>query len=105
MIKLITLLFSITIFLSCNNDSVEETAIKLIQEKIGNQLPFNDVKIANIENGTAVIIDRHWCYWIDKNYKIYCVNGVSKTIYKVNNSECENAPIKVTFSDIEKIAK
>ncbi len=62
-------------------------------------------QIASIENGTAVIVDGRWCYWIDSNDKIYCVNGASKSIYNINNSECQDAPIEEMFSDIEKIAQ
>jgi hypothetical protein len=103
--KLYTLLSITTLLLSCNNDSQKENAIELLKVKIGYQLPFNEVKIASIENGTAVIVDGKWCYWIDLNDKIYCVNGISKTIYNKSNPKCEDAPINATFSDIEKIAK
>lgn len=94
-----------TILFSCNSNPEKEKATKLLKEKIGNQLPFEEVKIAEIENGTGVIVDEYWCYWIDSNNKIFCVNGSSKSIYNLVNPRCENAPINSTFSDIEKIAK
>ena len=104
--KKITLLITLmTILLSCNGNPQKDKVTELLKEKIGNQLPFNDIKIAEIENGTGIIVDGNWCYWIDKNDKIYCVNGASKSIYKVNNSSCEDAPINATYLDIEKIAK
>lgn len=89
---------------SCGNPEKEKMT-NLLKEKIGTQLPFKDVKIAKIENGTGVIIDNNWCYWVDVNNKIFCVNGISKSIYNSNNQQCENAPINASFSDIEKIAK
>lgn len=97
--------FLATIIFSCNSNPEKEKATKLLKEKIGNQLPFNEVKIAKIDNGTGVIVDGNWCYWIDSNDKIFCVNGTAKSIYNVENPKCENAPINSTFSDIEKIAK
>lgn len=103
--KIILLLTLTTILLSCNSNPEKERVTKLLKEKIGDQLPFNDVKIGSIENGTAVIVDESWCYWIDANDKIFCVNGTSKSIYNVNNPKCEDAPIKAMYSDIEKIVK
>lgn len=103
--KLFTFLTLIILFTSCNSNPEKDKVTELLKEKIGTQLPFNEVKIASIENGTAVIVDGSWCYWIDANNKIFCVNGSSKSIYNVNNPKCENAPIKAMFSDIEKIAK
>ena len=88
-----------------HNQTVDIQVEKGIITKIGNQLPFNEVKIAKIDNGTGVIVDGDWCYWIDSNDKIFCVNGTAKSIYNVENPKCENAPINSTFSDIEKIAK
>lgn len=102
--KLLITFSIITTLTSCSNPEKEKVT-KLLQEKIGNQLPFKDVKIAKIENGTGVIVDNNWCYWFDANDSIYCVNGSSKTIYNLNNPKCQDAPIKSTFSDIEKIAK
>ena len=90
---------------SCNENPEKEKITILLKEKIGNQLPFDNVKIGSIENGTGVIVDNTWCYWLDTNYKIYCVNGSSKTMYNVNNPKCEDAPIKSSFADIEKIVK
>lgn len=92
-------------FFSCNSNSKREKITNLLKEKIGNQLPFKEVKIGAVENGTGIIIDGSCCYWVDTKDKIYCVNGVSKTIYNLNNPKCEDAPIKATFSDIEKIVK
>ena len=103
--KIISIFILTTIMISCNSNPEKENATKLLKEKIGNQLPFNDVKVAKVENGIGVIIDKNWCYWIDSNNKIYCVNGSSKSVYNVENPECEDAPIKSTFSDIEKIAQ
>lgn len=101
---LLTLCF-LTLITSCESNLEKEKATELLKAKIGTEIPFNEVKVAKIENGIGVIIDGNWCYWIDENNKIYCVNGASKTIYNVNNPECEDAPIKAMFSDIEKIAK
>lgn len=101
---LLALCFLTTIY-SCVSNPEKEKATELLKAKIGDELPFNDVKTAKIENGIGVIIDGSWCYWIDENNKIYCVNGASKTIYNINNSECIDAPIKAMFSDIEKIAQ
>lgn len=103
--KTLLMIGFLTILNSCNENPEKEKMIELLKEKIGTQLPFKDVKIANIENGTGVIVDNSWCYWVDVNNKIYCVNGTSKTMYNVNNPKCEDAPIKSSFSDIEKIAK
>lgn len=104
MIKNLLALCFLISMTSCESNPEKEKATKLLKAKIGSELPFNEVKIAKIENGTGVIVDRNWCYWIDENDKIYCVNGTSITIYNVNNPECENAPIKAMFSDIEKKA-
>ena len=103
--KVFTILALTTLLFSCNSNPEKEKATKLLKERIGNQLPFKEVKIASIENGTAVIVDGSWCYWINANDQIFCVNGTSKSIYEVNNPKCEDAPIKATFSDIQKIAK
>ncbi len=103
--KLLTILTLSTVLFSCNSNPEKDKAIKLLKEKIGGQIPFNEVKIASIENGTGVIVDGNWCYWIDANDKIFCINGASKSIFNVKNPECEDAPIKSSFSDIEKIAK
>ena len=99
-ISLIFLLFS------CGETSEKEKISDLLKSRIGNEIPFKDLKIGNIENGTAVIVDDIWCYWIDKNNNIFCVNGASKTIYNsVNKPDCKDAPIEATFMDIEKIVK
>jgi len=103
--KLLLTLSLLTLFYSCNNNPEKDRITDLLKEKIGNQLPFKTVKIAQIENGTGVIVDGYWCYWINNNNKIYCVNGSSKSIYNVNNPKCEDAPIKAMFFDIEKLAK
>lgn len=102
--KVLVMLSLGTLLVSCGNPEKEKMT-ELLKEKIGTQLPFKDVKIAKIENGTGVIVDDNWCYWVDGDNKIFCVNGTSKSIYNVNNEECENAPINASFSDIEKIAK
>ncbi|NBX78959.1 MAG: hypothetical protein EBQ94_01020 [Flavobacteriales bacterium] len=105
MAKRILIYFSLIFLLfSCGNNE-KERVTELLKEKIGTQLPFNDVKIAEIENGTAVIVDNDWCFWIDSDDKIYCVNGSSRSVYRVNNPECELAPIKAMYLDIEKLAK
>ncbi|PHR45994.1 MAG: hypothetical protein COA32_12175 [Fluviicola sp.] len=103
--KRILLLLTAIIVVSCGEQTEKERITELLKAKIGNELPFNEVKIGEIENGTAVIVDDSWCYWIDKSNKIYCVNGTGKSVYDVKNSECEYAPIKAMFSDIEKIVK
>lgn len=105
--KQILLTFSFTLFLfSCSGNTEKDRMSDLLKTKIGNELPFKDVKIGNVENGTAVIVDGSWCYWIDKNNNIFCVNGASKTIYNsVNKPDCKDAPIQATFMDIEKIVK
>lgn len=91
---------------SCGGNEKKEKVIEILKAKIGQNLPFENVKIADIENGTGVIVDGNWCYWIDKNDNIYCVNGASKTIYNdVNDTECKDAPIKSGFMEIEKIAE
>ena len=77
----------------------------LIKEKIGSERPFDDVKSGEIENGTAIIVDGNWCYWINKDNKVFCVNGTGKSVFDVSNPECEYAPIKSMFHDIEKIVK
>ena len=104
--KYLTTLFCVfLLFCSCRSDTNKEQVTKLLKEKIGTELPFKEVRIASIENGTAVIVDKFWCYWIDQNNEIYCVNGTSKTIYKQKNGTCKDAPIKATYLDIDKIAK
>lgn len=92
------------ILFSCSI-SEKERVTNLLKEKIGDKLPFNEIKMAKIESGIAVIVDGSWCYWIDENDKIYCVNGTSKSVFIGNSSNCEDAPIDAMFSDIEKIAK
>ena len=94
------ILFSLTIavfLISCNSNPEKDRITELLKEKIGSELPFNEIQIGTIENGTAVIVDGSWCYWINKDNKIYCVNGASKSVYNVNNPECEDAPINSTF--------
>ncbi|HEX9828187.1 MAG TPA: hypothetical protein VGA80_16425 [Flavobacteriaceae bacterium] len=103
--KILLALSILTLLYSCNSNPEKDRITDLLKEKIGDQLPFKDVKIAQIENGTGVIVDGSWCYWVNDNNKIFCVNGSSKSIYNVNNPECEDAPIKAMFSDIEKITK
>ena len=73
--KLLTILTLTIVILSCNSAPEKEKVTNLLKEKIDNQLPFNEVKIATIEIGSGVIVDGNWCYWIDSNDKIYCVNG------------------------------
>lgn len=92
-------------FYSCTQGYTKVEATKILKEKIGLQLPFKNIKIAYIEGGTAVIIDKYWCYWIDEKGKVFCVNGTSKSLYNQDNPKCKDAPIKATFSDINKIAK
>ena len=102
-----TLLFlSLAILMiACGAGSEKTRVTKLLKEKIGTELPFKEVRIAHVEGGIAAIVDKHWRYWIDKNDKIYCVNGNAKTIYKKRNGTCEDAPIKAWFADIDKIAE
>lgn len=102
------ILFTLIILIftySCSSNTEKSRITEMLQEKIGDELPFDEVKIGSIENGIGVIIDGSWCYWIDQENKIYCVNGASKTIYNKINPECQDAPIKATFMDIEKIVK
>lgn len=104
--KKILLLLSFTILMTACGEVSEKTRItKLLKEKIGTELPFKEVRIAHVEGGIAAIVDKHWCYWIDENDKIYCVNGSAKTIYKKKNGTCEDAPIKAWFADIDEIAE
>lgn len=104
--KKVILIFSLAILvMACGGNSEKKRITKLLKEKIGTELPFNEVRIASVENGTAVIVDKFWCYWIDQNNEIYCVNGSSKTIYKKKNGTCKDAPIKAYYSEIDKIAK
>lgn len=91
--------------ITCGENSEKDRITNLLKTKIGMQLPFKKVEIGNVENGTAVIVDEIWCYWINREDKIYCVNGASKTIYNVNNTECEDAPIESTYLDIRKLVK
>lgn len=103
--KLFTFIVLAIIILACSSNTEKDRVTKLLKEKIGGQLPFKEVKIANVENGIGVIVDDIWCYWIDSNNTIYCVNGSSKTIYNTNNPTCVDAPINSTYYDIKKIAQ
>lgn len=80
---------------------------KLMKQKIKGQLPFNDFKYACVENGFAVIVDESWCFWIDKNDSIWCVNGTSKSIMhrKDGTLDCKNAPISIGYLEISAIAE
>lgn len=98
----------IMLIASCSDNSKKGIYTKLLKDKIGNKLPFNDVRITEIENGTGVVIDQSYCYWIDSNNKIYCVNGTSKSVMHneiTGKLECEDAPINANYSDINLIAK
>ena len=56
--KQILLTISFTLFLfSCSGNTEKDRISDLLKTKIGNELPFKDVKIGNVENGTAVIVD------------------------------------------------
>lgn len=103
--KLLTIIIFAIIFIACSSNTEKDRVTKLLKDKIGDQLPFKEVKIANVENGIGVIVDDFWCYWIDSNNTIYCVNGISKTIYNTNNPTCVDAPINSTYFDIKKIAQ
>lgn len=104
--KKIILSFIIFLFFACSENEKKERITEILREKIGQGLPFNDVKIAEIENGTGVIVDEFWCYWIDSNNKVYCVNGASKSIYNSQHEiDCEDAPINSGYLDIIEIAK
>ncbi|SFB80643.1 hypothetical protein SAMN05421780_101562 [Flexibacter flexilis DSM 6793] len=89
---------------ACGGNPEKDRATNLIKNNIGKSLPFDDVKIASVENGTGVIVDGSWCYWIDKDGNVFCVNGTSRGVWP-KSKECVQAPIQSTFSDIEKIAK
>ena len=94
--------------LSCNYPSPKEVYTELLKERIGDRLPFDEVKIAKVEGGTAIIIDKFNCYWVDSNNKIYCVNGASKSTLRDRFSQeemCEDAPIKSTYSEINLVAE
>lgn len=104
----------ILVCISCGNgdnstessgNSEKDRITELLKERIGNKLPFDEVKICTIKQGTGVIVDGSWCYWIDANNKIYCVNGTGKSVYDLSNEECEYAPGMISFSDIEAKAK
>ena len=59
------ILFSLTIavfLISCNSNPEKDRITELLKEKIGSELPFNEIQIGTIENGTAVIVDGSWCY-------------------------------------------
>ena len=103
--KTFTIITVSMIIFACNSNPEKEKITELLKVKIGGQLPFKDVKIAKIEHGTGAIVDGSWCYWIDENDSIFCVNGTSKTIYNVSNPKCIQAPINAGFTEIEKIAK
>src|SRR5690625_4749740 len=102
---LIILTIPLLLLYSCNDGLNKDEATKILKEKVGYRLPFKEVKITPIENGTGVIVDKFWCFWIDKNKKVYCVNGSAKSIYQMDNPDCKDAPIKETFSDINEVAK
>ena len=104
--KKIILSFTVSIMFACNGNDKKEKAIEILKNEIGQSLPFDDVKIAEVENGTGVIVDGIWCYWISSDNKLYCVNGASKSIYNsVNEIDCKDAPINSGYLDILKIAK
>lgn len=103
--KIILFLSLAILMIACGEVSEKTRITKLLKEKIGTELPFHEVRIAHVEDGIAAIVDKHWCYWIDENDKIYCVNGSAKTIYKKRNGTCEDAPIKAGFADIDEIAE
>lgn len=103
--KLLISILLVGFIYSCGENSKEDKIVALLKNKIGSHLPFKIVKTAEIEGGTAVIVDVSWCYWIGENNKIYCVNGTAKSIYNIDNPDCEDAPIKAMFSDIEKLAE
>lgn len=95
------------LLLSCSSNPEKDRIEILLKNSIKGELPFNDIKIAQIENGTGVIVDGSWCYWISNNNIIYCVNGMSQTLMRDENKvlHCDDAPIEAMFSDIEKIAQ
>ncbi len=104
--KKIILSFTILFLFACSRNEKNEKVTEILKNEIGQGLPFDDVKIAEVENGTGVIVDGIWCYWISSDNKVYCVNGSSKSIYNsVNEIDCEDAPINSGYLDIIKIAK
>ncbi len=106
--KYFLIVFFIVVIASCGDNSKKEIYTELLKEKIGSKLPFEDVRIADIEGGTGVVIDQFYCYWIDSNNKIFCVNGSSKSLMhndETNKLECEDAPIKAGYLEINSIAK
>lgn len=93
---------------SCSHDSKKEIYINLLKGKIGGRLPFNEVRIADIEGGTGIILDQFNCYWIDSNNQVYCVNGASKNVLynkETGSCDCSDAPIKAGYAEINLIAK
>ncbi len=93
---------------SCESLADKGRCIRLLRDEsnLRYALPCESFKIGRIEGGTAVIVDNYWCFWIDDNDQVYCVNGHSKTVFKAYNTTlCKDAPINATFSDIEKIVE
>lgn len=96
------------VVISCSHGSKKEIIVNLLKEKIGGRLPFDEVRIADIEGGTGVIVDQFNCYWISSDNQVYCVNGASKNVLynKVTRScDCIDAPIKAGYIEINSIAK
>ena len=104
--KKIILSLTILLLFACSRNEEKERVTEILKNEIGQGLPFDDVKIAKIVNGTGVIVDEFWCYWIDSDNMVYCVNGSSKSIYNsVNEIDCKDAPINSGYLDILKIAE
>lgn len=91
----------VLLFIACSSNTEKDRLADLIKAEMENPLPFNDIKIAKVNNGTAVIVDESWCFWIDNDNQVFCVNGTAHSTIK----NCKDAPIDKMFSDIEEIAK
>lgn len=59
---LILFVVATTLLLSCGGSPEKERATTLLKEKIGDFLPFKDVKVAIIENGLGVIVDKYFYF-------------------------------------------
>lgn len=103
--KTVLLLSLAVLTAACGGVSEKGRVTDLLKRKLGTELPFREVRIARVEGGTAAIVDKHWCYWIDDSDRIYCVNGNAKTVYRKRNGSCADAPIEAEFADIDEIAE
>ena len=104
--KRIILFLSLSMLMTACGEVSEKTRVtRLLKREIGRELPFQEVRIARVEGGTAVVVDKCFCYWIDRNDHVYCVNGNAAAVYRKRGCDCMSAPIEAMFMDIEKIAE